>query len=415
MANLEPIDSFTITVFTRHSEKCPKAANPQWKRCNCRKSLYIREGGKTTYISAKTRSWEQAERVAQSERDKRDPVKIELQKIAEDEAAREAVRQAKLKPLDEALEQWLSGMKGPRATSLEAYKSTARRLQRWANSKDIANVSDVTPGLLDQWRSSWAPDAKSEENRLALTTQAALLTRVKSFFRWLTAMGYLDRNPALLLKAITPNESETMPLTPKQFDEVMESTKQLDADARYKSAKVGVYLRAIFLIQRWTGLRIGDVLQLPKAALIGNRFRLTMQKTGDDMECIIPDHVAAELNALPLSREIHPDYFFWSRNCSVLVNTNKWVRKFARLNDYLSLTDDDGGPTEFRSHMLRDTFAVEMLLAGVPLEKVSKLLGHRSIAITERYYAKWAKSRLRQLEGDVIAAMRRMGAMVTVA
>ena len=417
----EPIALLTITVFARHTEKCPNRANPQWKRCKCRKSLYIREGGKTRYVSAQTRSWEEAERVAQAERDKRDPVKIKLQKIAEDEAARDAARQAKLKPLGESLEQWLSGMKGPRDTSLEAYRSTVRRINRWAASKGLVNVSDVTPDLLDAWRSSWAENAKDDENRLALTTQAALLTRVKSFFRWATAIGYLDRNPASLLKAITPNDSETMPLTPKQFDEVMESTKLLDADARYKSAKVGVYLRAIFLIQRWTGLRIGDVLQLPKAALVGNRFRLNMQKTGDDMECILPDHVAAELKALPSSKEIHPDYFFWSRNCSVLVNTNKWVRKVRRLNDYLSLKDDDcevmefrSHMMEFRSHMLRDTFAVEMLLAGVPLEKVSKLLGHRSIAITERYYAKWAKSRLRQLEGDVIAAMRRMGATVTM-
>jgi hypothetical protein len=47
------------------------------------KTLYIREHGKTAYVSAKTRSWEQAERVAASERDKRDPVKIELRKIAD--------------------------------------------------------------------------------------------------------------------------------------------------------------------------------------------------------------------------------------------------------------------------------------------------------------------------------------------
>jgi hypothetical protein len=32
--------------------------------------------GKTTCVSAKTRSWEQAERFAQAERDKRDPVKV---------------------------------------------------------------------------------------------------------------------------------------------------------------------------------------------------------------------------------------------------------------------------------------------------------------------------------------------------
>lgn len=57
--------------------------------------------GKTQYISAKTRSWEQAERVAQDERDKRDPVTIELQKIAEREAAKEAAEALHLVPLSE--------------------------------------------------------------------------------------------------------------------------------------------------------------------------------------------------------------------------------------------------------------------------------------------------------------------------
>jgi integrase len=63
--------------------------------------------------------------------------------------------------------------------------------------------------------------------------------------------------------------------------------------------------------------------------------------------------------------------------------------------------------------MLRDTFAVEMLLAGVPLEKVSKLLAHESILMTEKYYAKWTASRRQQLEDVAVEAMRRMGVIVT--
>jgi integrase/recombinase XerD len=39
-----------------------------------------------------------------------------------------------------------------------------------------------------------------------------------------------------------------------------------------------------------------------------------------------------------------------------------------------------------RSHLLRDTFAVEMLNAGSPLEDVSKALGHKSIRVTEKSY-----------------------------
>ncbi len=43
------------------------------------------------------------------------------------------------------------------------------------------------------------------------------------------------------------------------------------------------------------------------------------------------------------------------------------------------------------SHRLRDTFAVDLLEKGVPLEEVSKLFGHESIKTTERHYAKWVR------------------------
>jgi integrase len=51
--------------------------------------------------------------------------------------------------------------------------------------------------------------------------------------------------------------------------------------------------------------------------------------------------------------------------------------------------------------MFRDTFAVEMLLAGVPLEQVSILLGHKSVKITEKHYAPWVKARQEQLAANV--------------
>jgi site-specific recombinase XerD len=416
MTIAEPIASLTITVFARHSVDCPKRDDPQWKRCKCNKSIYIRERGKTRYISAKTRSWAEAEELAQAERDKRNPVKIELQKIAESEAIKHAARLSKLKPLGEALDQWLIGMKSPGKTSVNAYRSTTRKILRWAARVGVENVSDVTPALLDEWRSSWTS---------ALTTQAALLTRVKAFFRWATAMEFTERNPTLMLKPVTPEESQTWPVTPAQFDELLAATYKFDEDARYESAKVGKHLRAIFLVQRWTGLRVGDVLALPKSALRGNRLAAVIQKKVNRkpgaarVECILPDHVVEALASLPNRNHSggffwyeHPDYFFWSKACTQQANTNKWLRKVDRLNDYLSFKDEAGKPMGFRTHMLRDMFAVEMLLAGVTLEKVSKLLTHESVKMTERYYAKWTASRKQQLEDETIAAMRRMGVKV---
>jgi len=44
---------------------------------------------------------------------------------------------------------------------------------------------------------------------------------------------------------------------------------------------------------------------------------------------------------------------------------------------------------------------VELLLSGVPLERVLVLLGHSSIRVTERHYAPWVRSRQEQLEADL--------------
>jgi hypothetical protein len=104
-------------------------------------------------------------------------------------------------------------------------------------SGGVVNVSDVTPAMLDQGRGSWRPDAEYREDRISLTTQAALLTRIKAYFRWATGMEFTKRNPTLMLKAITPDDSQTWPLNPKQFEELLEATNRMDDEARYESTK----------------------------------------------------------------------------------------------------------------------------------------------------------------------------------
>jgi hypothetical protein len=38
---------------------------------------------------------------------------------------------------------------------------------------------------------------------------------------------------------------------------------------------------------------------------------------------------------------------------------------------------------------LRDTFAVEHLLAGTSMQDLSKMLSHKTVRVTEKYYAPW--------------------------
>jgi hypothetical protein len=171
------------------------------------KAIYVYEAGKKQTFSAKTRSWANAEKVAQAERDKRDPVRIELARIAQAEADRQTAeakaKTAKQETMEAALKQWIAGMKSPTATSMTAYRSTANKILRWANRVEADYVSDVTPAMLDKWRSSWSPKAEEKDDKIDMASQSALLTRIKTFFKWATAMEYTPKNPSLALQAIT--------------------------------------------------------------------------------------------------------------------------------------------------------------------------------------------------------------------
>ena len=58
------------------------------------------------------------------------------------------------------------------------------------------------------------------------------------------------------------------------------------------------------------------------------------------------------------------------------------------------------------SHRLRDTFSTDLLSKGVPIEVISKLLGHTSIKTIEKYYAPWVAIRQRSLDEAVKAVWR---------
>ena len=76
-----------------------------------------------------------------------------------------------------------------------------------------------------------------------------------------------------------------------------------------------------------------------------------------------------------------------------LVKNRISVHKLIALLDKLDYT--------YPYHQSIGPFAVELLLAGVPIERVSVLLGHQSVRVTEKHYNPWVRSLQEQLEADV--------------
>ncbi|HJX85288.1 MAG TPA: site-specific integrase [Candidatus Angelobacter sp.] len=108
--------------------------------------------------------------------------------------------------------------------------------------------------------------------------------------------------------------------------------------------------------------------------------------------------VASALRQLPSS---NPSYFFWSGVGQPHNAVHGYQRSFRKLFRLADLRRPDGARKPCRSHMFRDTFTVELLLAEFPINQVSALLGHRSIKMTEKHYLPWVKARQKQLTASV--------------
>ena len=165
------------------------------------------------------------------------------------------------------------------------------------------------------------------------------------------------------------------------------------------------------MLMRWSGLRIRDAVTLERTRLINDNLLLYQAKTGTPVYVPLPPQVAEALRTLPDGVKPNPRYFFWSGNGLPKSAVADWQRSFRRVFKLAGLEKPDGSAKRCFPHMLRDTFAVEMLLAGVPIDQVSMLLGHASVKITEKHYSPWVKARQDQLAASVRNAWVPLGAI----
>jgi integrase/recombinase XerD len=153
----------------------------------------------------------------------------------------------------------------------------------------------------------------------------------------------------------------------------------------------------------WAGLHRRRNLAAEPAATDDNLTQVHRTKTDAEVFIPLPPAVAKMLRA---HANDHPDYFFWNPE------RMKKTSLICQFGDWLRLVFDKAGvkhgQQEMLSHRFRHTFAVELLLADVPIEQVSKLLGHKTVRTAERYYSAWVKERQRKLEADVKQAWTKM-------
>jgi integrase/recombinase XerD len=360
-----------LTIYRRHRRNCKhRAKGRRHRHCQCpiRVDGYL--SGTEIRESLKLRDWQRAQETVRGwEIDDRRAHHRETRVTIAD-AQKKYIADAQARKLNQA--------------TVYKYRLLFRHLMTFAEAYKLQFMDQLDLDSLAMFRTSWTEGA---------CTSLKKLERMRAFMRFAEKRDWIKRNPAIDLKAPKVPIKPTLPFTREEMIRILAALAPYSKSAGVKNAQ---RLRAFVLLLRYSGLRIGDAVQLTVNRLQGNKLLLHTEKTGVQVYCVLPDLVIRAIDAAPRSSE---HYFFWTGKSTVHGSKGKWQHRLQRL---FLLAGVGGG----HAHRFRDTFAVELLLAGVPLDRVSILLGHSSVRITERHYAPWTKSRQEQIESDLKEAWK---------
>jgi site-specific recombinase XerD len=208
------------------------------------------------------------------------------------------------------------------------------------------------------------------ERKCANNSAVKYIKNFGKIIRICLANGWIEKNPFVNYKSKI-KEVERVFLTEEELTTITEK--------KFVSFRL-TQVRDIFLFSCYTGLAYSDVLKLDRSQVVkgidgDNWISTNRQKT--DTRSSIP--------ILPLAQEILDRY----EDNPQCINKNKLLPILSnqKMNSYLKeITDVCHIGKEITFHTARHTFATTVTLSnGVPIETVSKMLGHKDLKITQHY------------------------------
>jgi integrase/recombinase XerD len=351
-----------ITIYTRHTSDCPKKDDRYWKRCRCPKWIYGSELSPTRQ-SAGTRSWERAEKFARESEDT-GPERVTVSKAITDYLSDKKVQNIS--------DEWYDKLN---------YELTDVLLP-WCEKHGYSGLDELDLDRIKAFRKTWTGNA---------LTLSKKQERFRSFFKYCHDQGWIAENTAKKLSRIKVDAVPTDFFTPEEFAKILAAVDVYHSRGATERGRRRA--RAMLLLLRWSGLRIGDAARLERARIdSGGKLLLYMAKTREPVYVRLPDSVVEELKSVPNS---NPRYFFWSGNGDRKTVVDDWWRTLSRVFAHANLGK------RAHPHMMRDTFAVNFLVSGGTMDELQMLLGHKSIKTTEKHYAPWGKARQDKLDRAV--------------
>lgn len=215
------------------------------------------------------------------------------------------------------------------------------------------------------------------EHQIGPTSQARILSGIRSFYKYLLLSGEIEQDPTELLES--PHLGERLPEV-LSTDEIDQIQKSIDL-----SKPEGQRNKTIIEVLFSCGLRVSELVNLKLSNLyLEEGFVRIMGKGSKERLVPISSKAIRELKYWFVDRNLmkiqqgEEDYVFLNRRGKHLTRTMILIM--------LKRQAVAAGITKTISpHTLRHSFATELLKGGADLRAIQAMLGHESIGTTELY------------------------------
>jgi len=141
-------------------------------------------------------------------------------------------------------------------------------------------LKQLDTSTLNKFGSTW----KGESG----LTDLKKLERLRGFFKFAVASGYVQQNPAAVIRNPKIRPNPTLPFSQEEMLGILAEAGKKIADATPTAKNKARRLRALILLLRYAGLRISDAVGCEADRLQNGKLFLYTQKTGQHVYCPLP-------------------------------------------------------------------------------------------------------------------------------
>lgn len=254
--------------------------------------------------------------------------------------------------------------------TIDGYTRDLRKLLDYAEKSEIA-LTDMKISDLENF------SATLHELGICASSQARVLSGVRSFYKYLSLDGYIDADPTELLES---------PVLGGHLPEVLSTAEvdQIEASIDLSKAE-GQRNKAIIEVLFSCGLRVSELVSLKLSHLyITEQFIRVLGKGNKERLVPISPKAIKELRLwftdrmrLNIKRG-EEDYVFLNRRGSHLTRVMILIMIKRQATEA-------GIKKTISPHTFRHSFATALLQGGADLRAIQAMLGHEDIATTEIY------------------------------